>query len=103
MDKEGPSIKKTDVERLTLVTLVVYVKKGEVQDEMLMNEITQVSCKNKRIFNTFEEEEVKQKNISESFKNENEDLEFVGGLHAIMRVKVNKEVWNDTLKTTILQ
>ena len=52
----------------------MYIKKADVQDEMLMNIITGVGSKNKRKFNTFAEDEVKQKNISESHKNEKEDL-----------------------------
>ena len=50
-----------------------------------------VTSKNKRKYNTFAEDEVKQKNISENIKNEKENLEFVSGLYLIMRVKVNKK------------
>ena len=59
---------------------------------MIMNESTGVSSKGKRKFNNFTEEEVKQKNILESIQNEKEDIELVGRLHAIIRVKGNKEV-----------
>ena len=62
----------------TSITSVVYVKKAEVQDEMLMNEITGVNSRSKRKFNTISDDEKKGKNISETFRNEKEDLEFVG-------------------------
>ena len=53
------------------------LKKAEVQDEMLMNDVTDVASKNKSKLNTMAEDEVKQKNISESIKYEKEALQFV--------------------------
>ena len=58
---------------------------------MLINEITDVAKKKKRKYNTMAEDEVKQKNISKSIKNEKEDLQFVSGLFSIMKVKVDME------------
>ena len=52
----------------------MYVEKHEAQDEILMNEITDVAKKNKRKYNTLAEDEVKRRNISKRFKNEKDNL-----------------------------
>ena len=49
-------------------------------------------------FNTIAEDEKKNYNISETYRNKKEDLEFVGGLYSIMRVKVKNDVWNQRTK-----
>ena len=67
-----------------------------------MNDISDVSSKGKRKFNTVADDEGNKKHISETFKNEKEDMEFVGGLALIMRVKVNSNVWNQIIKGAML-
>ena len=67
------------------------MKKHGVQDEMLINDLTDFASKKKRKYNMMAEDEVKQKNISKSIKNEKEDLQFVSGLFLIMKVKVENE------------
>ena len=69
---------------------------------MLINDLTGVSSKGKRKFNTVADDEENKKHISETFKNEKEDMEFVGGLALIMRVKVNSNVWNQRIKGAML-
>ena len=69
---------------------------------MLMNEITGVSSKGKWKFNTVADDDKNKKHLSDTFKNDKEDIEFVGGLYAIMRVKVNKNIWNQRIKRLIL-
>ena len=69
---------------------------------MLMNEITGVSSKGKRKFNTVADYEKNKEHISETFQNEKEDIEFVGGLYAIMRVKVKSKAWNQRIKLAML-
>ena len=46
----------------------MYLKKAESQEEMLMNKITGVSSKGKRMFNTVADDEKNKKHISVTFK-----------------------------------
>ena len=80
----------------------MYLKKSGSQNEMLINDLTGVSSKGKRKFNTIADDEEKKKHILETFKNKKEDMEFVGGLALIMRVKVNSNVWNQRIKGAML-
>ena len=95
LDKDGLSIQNWMSKGSPRYPWICMLKRAEVQDEILPNEITGVSSKGKRKFNTIAKDEVKQKNISETFKNEKEDLQFVGGLYMILRVKVINNVWID--------
>ena len=72
---------------------------AEAQDEMLMNDLSGVCSKGKRKFNTVADDEKNKKHISDIFKNEKKDMDFVGGLDLIIRVKVNSNVWNKTYLT----
>ena len=69
---------------------------------MLINDLTGVISKAERKLNTVADDEENKKHISETFKNEKEDMEFVGGLALIMRVKVNSNVWNQRIKGAML-
>ena len=67
-----------------------------------MNDLTGVSSKGKRKFNNVADDEENKRHISETFKNKKEDMEFVGGLALIMRMKVNSNVWNQRIKGAML-
>jgi hypothetical protein len=79
----------------------VYIKKHGVQDEMLINDLTDFASNKKRKYNAVAKDEVKRRNISKSIKNEKDDLQFVHGLVSIMKVKVDKQ-WSDRNKNELI-
>ena len=100
-DKDGPRIVTWLSDKSPQHPWLYMLKKSGSQNEMLINEITDVASKNKRKYNTMAEDEVKRKNISKSIKNEKEDLEFVSGMVSIMKVKGDKK-WRSRVKNDLM-
>ena len=77
------------------------LKKSGAQNEMLINEITDVASKKKRKYNTMAEDEVKKRNISKSIKTEKKNVEFIYGLVSIMKVK-GREKFKARIKNDLM-
>ena len=77
LDKDGPRIQSWMSQGTPQLPWLCTLNNSRPQNEMWINDLTGVSSKSKRKFNTVADDEENKKHISETFKYEKEDMEFV--------------------------